>query len=186
MSQLLRTMACGLPSLRKEGRRRSGVYRAVIYHQRAFIASDCNVPFTIATRSALPDCPARTAIDGHSGEQICCLDGHGWCHVCCLELGGHRMTVAIKFKPREKCLSLRKCQWGGSYILILRAFTLLFGTWQSLYTVQATDPFGKTNSGWISFTPNGFLMCYVISYCLPFIYQAHYVFQTEIIENSMK
>ena len=67
MSQLLRTMTCGLPSLRKEEHRRIGVYRAVIYCQRECIASDCNVLVTIAMRSALPDCPARTAIDGHSG-----------------------------------------------------------------------------------------------------------------------
>ena len=184
MSQLLRTVARGLPSLRKEGQQRSGVYRAVTYCQRESITYDCNVSFTI-TRSALPGCPARIDIDGHSGEQVCCLDGLGWCQVCCLELGGHRISAAVKSQPREKCLSLRKCQGGGSCILMLRAFSLLFETRQSRYTLQATGPFGKTNSVRIRFTPNDFLICSNISYCLPFIYQAQYVFQTEI-ESSMK
>ena len=33
-----------------------------------------------------------------------------------------------------------------------------------------SGPFGRTRSGWIRFTPNGFLICSNISYCLPFLF----------------
>ena len=36
--------------------------------------------------------------------------------------------------------------------------------------MATSGPFGKTRSGQIRFTPNGFLL-YSISYCLPFVYQ---------------
>lgn len=50
-----------------------------------------------------------------------------------------------------------------------------------MHAQQATSGFsGKTSSGWISFKPDGFLICSSISYCFSII---HYSLMSGLIQN---
>ena len=92
------------------------VYKIVVYHQRACITYDWNVPFTAVMR--FPHWPSIS----HSTlwtQQV----ADSWVVTGWAQQDSNQSLV------RERCLSLRKCQCRGSYILIFKGIVLVFGTW---------------------------------------------------------
>ena len=136
---------------------------------------------------AMPGCPARIAIDGHSREQVCCLHGRGWCQVCCLELGGSQDDCSSQIPTQGERFILKAMPMMG------KQHPYLKGIYSSLWDMakqihNAGDrPLWKNklrqNQIYPKWLPH--MLQYMILLAI-YLSSSGCVFQTEIIETSMK
>ena len=115
-----------------------------------------------------------TVIDGHS-RQVCCLGGHSRVAGLLSQAGWSQVTSAISSQPKERCLSLRKCQCGGKlHLYIMGIYSCHSKCLQQIYNEDSMAMvklfWKKTKSDRIGFAPNDFLICSNISYCSPFLF----------------